>query len=59
MNKKEVVYMVSYKDDANQQHLSFVKKYSDVKYLEERYGRINFEATEKFSRDINNDYFAR
>ena len=40
MNKREVVYMVTYRDDSNQKHLAFVKGFSAVRVLEERFGYI-------------------
>ena len=43
---KEVVYMVIYFDDAKQKHMAFVKGFSAVKFLEERFGNIYFEQTE-------------
>lgn len=43
---KEVVYMVIYFDDAKQKHMAFVKGFSAVKFLEERFGDIYFEQTE-------------
>ena len=46
----EVVYMVIYQDDRNQKHMTFVKGYSSVKFLKDRFGEIYFEQTEKFMR---------
>ena len=40
---KTVVYMVTYKDDFNKKHITFVKKYSEVKFLEDRFGKVHFE----------------
>lgn len=40
---KAVVYMVTYKDDFNKKHITFVKGYSQVKFLEERFGIVHFE----------------
>ena len=48
MNKREVVYMVTYRDDSNQKHLAFVKGFSAVRVLEERFGYIEYEVTEQF-----------
>lgn len=50
MNKKEVVYMVTYRDDQKQKHITFVKGFSAVRFLEERFGRIDFERTEQYVR---------
>lgn len=46
----EIVYMVIYKDDRNQKHMTFVKGYSSVKFLRDRFGEIYFEQTENFTR---------
>lgn len=40
---KTVVYMVIYRDDFHKKHITFVKKYSEVKFLEERFGIIEFK----------------
>lgn len=40
---KTVIYMVTYKDDFHKKHITFVKKYSEVKFLEERFGTIEFK----------------
>ena len=50
MNKKEVVYMVTYQDDCNQKHISFVKGFSAVRFLEDRFGLVEYEVTEKYVR---------
>lgn len=47
---KEVVYMVIYFDDAKRKHMAFVKGFSAVKFLEERFGNIHFEQTETYLR---------
>ncbi len=47
---KEVVYMVIYFDDAKQKHMTFVKGFSAVKFLEERFGNVYFEQTETYLR---------
>ena len=47
---KEVVYMVIYFDDAKQKHITFVKGFSAVKFLEERFGNVYFERTETYLR---------
>lgn len=47
MKGKEVVYMVQYVDDDKRKHITFVKGFSAVKILEDRFGTIYFEKTEK------------
>ena len=42
-NVKTVMYMVTYKDDFNKKHITFVRTYSEVKFLEDRFGNIHFE----------------
>lgn len=43
-NKKaDVTYMVSYVDDYNKKHITFVKKFSEVRFLEERFYCIHYE----------------
>lgn len=42
-NVKAVVYMVTYKDDFNRKHIAFVKGFSEVKFLEDRFGTIHYE----------------
>lgn len=48
MDKREVVYMVTYQDDRNQKHLAFVKGFSAVRFLEDRFGYVEYEVTERF-----------
>lgn len=48
MNKREVVYMVTYQDDRNQKHIAFVKGFSAVRFLEDRFGYVEYEITEHF-----------
>ena len=50
MEKREVIYIVSYRDDRNQKHLATVKGFSAVRVLEERYGNVYFEKTEFYKR---------
>lgn len=50
MNKREVIYVVTYLDDRNQKHLITVKGFSAVRFLEERYGRVFYEVTENYVR---------
>ena len=44
--------MVEYLDDVNQKHITFVKGFSAVKFLEDRFGWIGFhyEVTENYVR---------
>ena len=50
MNKNEVIYVVTYVDDRNKKHLITVKGFSQVRFLEERFGRIHYEVTENYVR---------
>ena len=47
-----VIYMVEYLDDVNQKHITFVKGFSAVRFLEDRFGWIGFhyEVTENYVR---------
>lgn len=45
-----VIYMVEYLDDVNQKHITFVKGFSEVRFLEERFGWIHYEVTENYVR---------
>ena len=45
-----VIYMVEYVDDENQKHITFVKGFSEVRFLEERFGWIHYEVTENYVR---------
>lgn len=47
MEKKEIIYMVQYTDDDNRKHIAFVKGFSAVRFLEDRFGAIYFEKTHK------------
>ena len=40
---KDVVYMVTYVDDVNRKHMTFVKGFSAVKFLIERFDDVYFE----------------
>ena len=42
-NTKTVIFMVKYIDDFHKRHIAFVKKYSEVKFLEKRFGKIEFK----------------
>ena len=46
MKNNEVIYMVIYKDDMKQKHMTFVKGFSSVKFLEDRFGEVYFEKTD-------------
>ena len=48
----KVIYMVTYFDDEKQKHMAFVKGFSAVKFLEDRFGWIGFhyEVTENYVR---------
>lgn len=50
MDKKEVVYMVEYYDNRNRKHMTWVKGFSGVRLLEDRYHVISWEVTECYSR---------
>ena len=43
MDKKEVVYMVEYYDNRNRKHMTWVKGFSGVRLLEDRYHVISWE----------------
>lgn len=45
-NAKMVVFMVTYQDDNHKKHITFVQKYSEVKFLKDRFGDIKFELTD-------------
>ncbi len=46
-NTRVVIYMVTYKDDFNKKHITFVRNYSEVKFLEDRFGVVYFERLDK------------
>ena len=52
-NTKIVIYMVTYKDDYNRKHITFVRKYSEVKFLKERFGVIDFEQINEDERFVD------
>ena len=59
MNTKAVVYMVTYKDDQHRTHMTFVKGFSAVKFLEERFSDVYFENTNNCYPHVkteDNDY---
>lgn len=45
-----VIYMVEYFDDVNQKHMTFVKGFSAVRFLEDRFGWVHYEVTENYVR---------
>lgn len=56
--KEEVVYIVTYLDDDNKKHMTFVKGFSAVRFLEDRFENIFFEKTDNFSfDDEEREYF--
>lgn len=49
-----VIYMVTYKDDFRKTHITFVRGFSAVNFLKDRFGEITFEITERFySKESN------
>lgn len=46
MNTKKIVYMVTYKDDRHRTHMTFVENFSSVRFLEDRFDNVYFEATD-------------
>lgn len=56
MTTKTVVYMVTYKDDSHRTHITFVKGFSAVKFLEERFSEVYFETTETYPHIKEEDY---
>ena len=57
--KEEVVYIVTYLDDENKKHITFVKGFSAVRFLEDRFDNVYFEKTENFSFDNEEKDFFR
>ena len=39
-----MMYIVYYLDDERKQHMTFVKSFKDVKFLQERFGEITVES---------------
>lgn len=56
-NKKDVVYMVTYVDDSKQSHMTFVQGFSSVRFLEDRFNKVNFEVTENYNREQDENKF--
>ena len=52
MKSKDVVYMVTYRDDKKTKHITFVKGFSEVRFLEDRFGHIDYEPTIKYRRSV-------
>lgn len=50
-----VIYMVEYLDDVNQKHITFVKGFSGVRFLEDRFGWVHYEVTEDYVRTEHED----
>lgn len=46
---KKQVYAVTYKDDTGRKHITFVKGLSEVRFLEDRFEKIQYETAEKFA----------
>ena len=51
---KAILYMVTYKDDFNKKHITFVRGYSEVRFLEERFGNIHFEKLQFKTMQLQN-----
>ena len=51
-NVKEVTYMVTYLDDYKRKHITFVKGFSAVRFLEMRFDNVFFERTEANLEEI-------
>lgn len=45
MTNKMFVYMVTYLDDDNHSHLTFVKTLSEVRFLIDRFDNVHYEQT--------------
>jgi len=50
-DNKTVVYMVTYQDDNKKTHLTFVKGFSSVRFIKNRFENVRFEATDKYCRE--------
>lgn len=49
---KEVIYMVTYLDDKRRKHITFVEGLSAVRFLQDRFDSVKYEATIKYRRAI-------
>ena len=54
-DNKVVIYMVTYQDDNKKNHLTFVKGFSSVRFIEDRFENVHFEITHNYFRDEKND----
>lgn len=53
MEKKTgFIYIVSYIDDRNKKHMTFVKDFSSVRFLEDRFTSVHFEKTTFMTREM-------
>ena len=52
---KDVIYMVNYVDDNKVKHITFVKGFSAVRFLENRFNTVSFEKTDTFIRDTSHE----
>lgn len=39
-----MMYIVRYFDDKNKAHMAFVKTFKEVKFIEERFGKVTVES---------------
>jgi len=42
-NVSVVIYMVTYRDDFRRKHITFVRHYSEVKFLKDRFNTVEWE----------------
>ncbi len=42
-SRKIIVYMVTYKDDFNKKHITFVTSFSEIRFLKDRFEIIHYE----------------
>lgn len=54
---KETIYMVTYVDDYHKKHITFVKGFSSVKFLEDRFDNVFFERTELYQQESIKDFY--
>ena len=43
-----IVYMVTYRDDDNKMHMTFVRGFSAVRFIENRFDNVHFEVTDQY-----------
>lgn len=48
MKTKNNIYMVKYTDDEHRVHLAFVKEFSSVRFIMDRFDYVEFELTDSF-----------